>query len=210
MHGGAYAFLSASPRDPTTHIGRGLMERDGSTGRLFSIKYRLTMTADNEIVNPFSTQLIDALTGYYYIVHTVGFSPANIILDGDSAGAKLALALTLYVVENPNREDVKIPAPPGKLFLLSPWCDLSPICATPRSSWAEFVGIDYLHSDDSPVEGSDFSWSVRTARSRSEPLHLPCSDASLSVRLVQRFPSHVYTYEPSEATHDFLGMTWIA
>ena len=46
--------------------------------------------------------LIDALAGYNYLVNTVGFHPTRIILEGDSAGGNLALALTRYLLEHRN------------------------------------------------------------------------------------------------------------
>lgn len=81
--------------------------------RVFSIEYRFA-TSD-----PFPSQLIDALSGYEYLVNEVGFSPSNIILLGDSAGGNLALALTRYFVENAPEKV------PGGMILLSPWSDLS-------------------------------------------------------------------------------------
>jgi len=81
--------------------------------RIFSIEYRLSTSA------PFPAQLIDALAGYHYLEHKVGFKPENIIIEGDSAGANLALALARYLVEyTPTMK-------PGAMFLFSPWSDLS-------------------------------------------------------------------------------------
>ncbi|KZT29587.1 alpha beta-hydrolase [Neolentinus lepideus HHB14362 ss-1] len=238
MHGGAYAFLSASPEDPTTHIGRGQMERCESIGRVFSIEFRATTTPNNEPVNPFPTQLIDALTGYYYLVQTVGFFPADIIVDGDSAGGNLALALTLYLLENQNREDVEFPAPPGKLLLLSPWCDLSPIHLTPGSSWTEFTHIDCLHAGYMQDYAEIFCGPFGLQEAEVNPYISPASThPSLSVsfkgfprtfilcggseafrdqirvlrdRMVRELgEENVTYYEPSDAIHDFLGMTWL-
>ncbi|KZT24247.1 alpha/beta-hydrolase [Neolentinus lepideus HHB14362 ss-1] len=238
LHGGAYAFLSANLQDLTAYLGRGLMERCVSVGRVFSIEFRLITTPDNEPANPFPTQLIDALTGYYYLVRTVGFSPADIILDGDSAGANLALALTLYLVENQNREDVMFPSPPGKLLLLSPWCDLSPIRATPGSSWVDFAHVDYIDAGDTQEKAEIFCGPFGLVEAEINPYISPASThPSLSVSF-KGFPrtfilcggsemlrdqirvlkdrmirdmdeENVTYYEPADAVHDFLSMTWL-
>jgi hypothetical protein len=48
----------------------------------------------------FPTTLLDALVGFTYLTWTVSFSPEDIIIEGNSAGDNLALALVHYLVEN--------------------------------------------------------------------------------------------------------------
>ncbi|CAE6380545.1 unnamed protein product, partial [Rhizoctonia solani] len=69
---------------------------------------------------PFPTAVIDALSGYNYLINTLGFKPQNIIIAGDSAGGNLVLAVARYLRDNPQ---IGLPLP-GGLLLVSPWCDL--------------------------------------------------------------------------------------
>ncbi|TFK53950.1 alpha/beta-hydrolase [Heliocybe sulcata] len=238
LHGGAYAFLSANPQDPTAHIGRGLLERCEAIGRVFSIEYRLTLTPNYEPVHPFPTQLLDALTGYHYLVKTVGFSPEDIILEGDSAGGNLALALTRYLVDHENPEDIAFLPKPGRLLLMSPWCDLSPVRATPGSSWTEFAHIDYIEAVDIQKKAEIFCGALGLAEAEVNPYISPASThPSISVsfknfprtfilcggsevfrdqirvlrdRMIRDMGEENAAYcEPADGIHDFLGMDWL-
>ncbi|KAJ7178440.1 endoplasmic reticulum protein [Mycena crocata] len=140
LHGGAYTRLSAHPTDPTAAIARGLLERVDSVHRTFTIEYRLSSAKPFPVANPFPSALLDALTGYNYLVNTLHISPSDIIVEGDSAGGNLALALTRYLVEYPNASLT----PPGALLLLSPWCDLSTSHAHPKSSLVTCLKSDYI------------------------------------------------------------------
>lgn len=143
LHGGAYIGLSAHPDCPVTNTVKGLV--DSGVRRSFGIEYRLTTIDGYPPANPFPTQLIDALAGYAYLVRSVGFDPANIIVVGDSAGGNLALALTRYLVEYSSSLPIGIP---GGLLLLSPWSDLSGSNTRPGSSAYTNAGVDYLAKHD--------------------------------------------------------------
>jgi acetyl esterase/lipase len=130
LHGGAYIANSAFPDDITANIAKGILEHVGSVKRVFSVEYRLSVGPPNEAANPFPTALIDAVAGYNHLINVVGFEPQNIIIEGDSAGGNLALALTRYLVEY--RESLTDAAklgskpliPPGGVILCSPWADM--------------------------------------------------------------------------------------
>ncbi|KAI8996276.1 Alpha/Beta hydrolase protein [Trametes punicea] len=47
--------------------------------------------------NPFPSSLLDAITGYRYLVEDVGFDPRRIILAGDSTGGGIAFNLAHYL-----------------------------------------------------------------------------------------------------------------
>lgn len=123
LHGGGYVHQSAHPSDLPSAIGRGLLKHVEPVTRVFSLEYRLAVGKPKP-AHPFPTQLLDALAGYNYLVNVVGFSPDNIIVVGDSAGANLAHALTMYLTVYKDTTDVVIPAPPSAIILLSPWVDL--------------------------------------------------------------------------------------
>ncbi|KAF5370846.1 hypothetical protein D9758_002007 [Tetrapyrgos nigripes] len=144
LHGGAYCRLSAHPSDPTAAIARGLLKHVDTVHRVFSVEYRLSSGKPYAVANPFPTALIDALAGYNYLVNVVGFSPSDIIIEGDSAGGNLALALTRYLVEYQNSKSAKLPAPPAALILLSPWADIGESHHNTGSSFFENQKSDYL------------------------------------------------------------------
>lgn len=153
LHGGAYILFSAHPTDPTADIARGLVKHVDSVHRVLSPEYRLSSGSGSQAQHSFPTALIDALAGYVYLVETVGFDPSDIIVEGDSAGGNLALALTRYLVEHP---DSGFPAPPGALVLLSPWSDLGPQFATPYSSWSKNSTADYISMDRMAITVGSF------------------------------------------------------
>jgi acetyl esterase/lipase len=77
----------------------------------------------------------------------VGFRPEDIIVEGDSAGGNLALALTRYLLENKVMADVptaQVLAPPGALLLMSPWTDMGGSHIRPGSSAITNARSDYL------------------------------------------------------------------
>ncbi|RSH91989.1 hypothetical protein EHS25_009360 [Saitozyma podzolica] len=59
------------------------------------VNYRKSLSASSA----FPGSLIDCLAGYQYLVRTLGVSPSNITLNGDSAGANACMALARYLSE---------------------------------------------------------------------------------------------------------------
>ncbi|KAG8691699.1 hypothetical protein FRC11_012450 [Ceratobasidium sp. 423] len=117
LHGGAYIAGTAHPEDPTANIPRGYLKYGIS--RVLSVDYRLSKAHPYPPVAPFPTALLDALAGYVYLTHVLGFKPQNIIVSGDSAGGNLALALVRYLRDSP---ELGL-GMPGGLVLISPWTD---------------------------------------------------------------------------------------
>jgi len=146
LHGGGYAILSAHPSDPTANITRGIMQHTKSITRTFSIEYRLTTGPPSPRTNPFPAALLDALAGYNYLVNEVGFKPEDIIIEGDSAGGNLALALVRYLVENQDNSALALPRLPGALVLCSPWADLGDSHMQPGSSLYTNVNSDFINT----------------------------------------------------------------
>ncbi|KZV84715.1 alpha/beta-hydrolase [Exidia glandulosa HHB12029] len=91
----------------------------GFLARAVNLEYRLSSAAPYAAANPFPTALLDALAGYRYLVHGLGFSPKNIIIEGDSAGAHLGMTLIMYLIKS-HFQDLP---PPGGLLMLSPTLD---------------------------------------------------------------------------------------
>lgn len=148
LHGGCYALYSAHPSSAPSNIPRGILEHSGSSiWRSFVLEYRLTSGSSEDprhAPNPFPAALLDAIAGYNYLVNDVGMAPEDIIVEGDSAGGNLALALTRYLLENHERTDVALPAPPSALILCNPWVDLGPPPTEKSSSVHTNVSSDIL------------------------------------------------------------------
>lgn len=154
LHGGGYANNSALPTDPTANIPRGIMQHTPSVLRAFSIDYRLSAGPPlHEKANPFPAALLDAIAGYNYLVNVVKFKPEDIIVEGDSAGGNLALALVRYLVENQSQTespDVTIPPPPSDMILCSPWCDIGDSDVKPRSYIFTNHPYDFISLHETP------------------------------------------------------------
>lgn len=145
LHGGCYALYSAHPSNLSSNIPRGILRHsDANIWRALTLEYRLTSHPSARSPNPFPAALLDAIAGYNYLVNDVGVAPEDIIIQGDSAGANLALALTRYLLENHGRKDVAIPAPPGALVLCNPWGDLGPPTTDPSSSTYTNIPSDII------------------------------------------------------------------
>ena len=124
MHGGGYVTSTAHPVDITAAIPKGLLaygKKSGTIDRILSIDYRLASMHPFKPAGQFPTAILDALSGYIYLI-SLGFQPQNIIFSGDSAGGNLVLAITRYLIEA-NHPD--LPVPMGGLVLTSPWADMS-------------------------------------------------------------------------------------
>ncbi|KAJ7302518.1 Alpha/Beta hydrolase protein [Mycena albidolilacea] len=158
LHGGGYTRWSAHPAQFPGHAARGVIQHAACVHRTFSIEYRLSSTTPFAVAHPFPTALIDALTGYHYLVSTLHIPPASIVFMGDSAGGNLTLALVRYLVEHPISD---LP-PPGALLLLSPWADLGTSHETPNSSLITCAASDFLAAPTGPPARPNFlHWSIR-------------------------------------------------
>ncbi|KAG6832613.1 hypothetical protein H0H92_014449 [Tricholoma furcatifolium] len=236
LHGGAYIRLSAHPSDATANIARGVLQHTESIHRTFSLEYRLSSSKPFEVSSPFPAALIDALGGYNYLVNVVGFSPADIIISGDSAGGNLTQAITRYLVEY--RDFSNMPAPPGGIILLSPWADLGVSHESPSASSHKFIDSDYIH----PTEGGisyakdSFLGPLGLGAAARNPYISPASlDPGLSVdfkgfprtflvaggaevlydqvvtlrdRMVKDLGDQVTYYEAADGIHDYLVFDW--
>ncbi|KAH9949059.1 Alpha/Beta hydrolase protein [Amylocystis lapponica] len=140
LHGGGYMSESAHPSNFMASQPRLILDCCTAAKRAFSIEYRTCELGTSQPSNPFPTALIDSIVGYHYLCETVGFSPDDIIVMGDSAGANLALALTRYLVNNRTELSAYITSLASSssvasgLILLSPWVDIGTSHETPGSS----------------------------------------------------------------------------
>ncbi|KZT22542.1 alpha/beta-hydrolase [Neolentinus lepideus HHB14362 ss-1] len=101
-------------------------------GLALSTHLRILALNSRPAINPstaFPAQLIDAMAGYSYLTHQLGFRSENIMLVGESAGAYLHLALMTYLSELKS-EGIDA-GMVGAAALMSPACNLSRFDAQP-------------------------------------------------------------------------------
>ncbi|KAJ3572736.1 hypothetical protein NP233_g2894 [Leucocoprinus birnbaumii] len=237
LHGGGFVSFSAHPADPLATIAHGIIKECTTVKRLFCIEYRLSKwDMKTHTTHPFPTALVDAIAGYNYLVNEMGYTPENIIVEGDSAGANLALALTRYLLEN---EYPNLP-PPGGLILICPWTDLSLSHVKPGSSALPTINGDVL----TPTEygpGTSY-YSIRSylgpdnlSAASSDPYISPSSldlpkpsfknfprtlmiaggaelqydmMQTLRNRMAEDMGDDLEYYEVPDAIHDFICMEW--
>lgn len=137
LHGGAYWIGTAHEKDVTAAVNTESLrymaeiykarekscptsEYSGKLLRSFSLDYRLCVPGRPR-AGSYPAALLDALSGYLYLVRELGFAPENIIVAGDSAGGNLGLSLCRYLRD----EGESIAPQPGALLLMSPWVDVS-------------------------------------------------------------------------------------
>ena len=145
LHGGSHTQLSAHPVDPTANIARGILDHTSRITRTFAIEYRLSTAAPFDDANAFPAALLDALAGCVYLVEQVGFQPEDVIVQGDSAGGNLALALMRYLRDCADyHPDLKLPRMPGGLLFLSPWTDMWTSHEGPLSPISSPRSVDYV------------------------------------------------------------------
>ncbi|KAJ3559353.1 hypothetical protein NP233_g11284 [Leucocoprinus birnbaumii] len=131
LHGGGYTRGSGSPKSPTAAIPKGILSQCvGLVDRSFCVDYRLSSAAPFTPANPFPAALIDAVSGYRYLIDVVKFKPENIIISGDSAGGHLAVALVRYLIQL-GHSSLPLPA---AIILLSPTVDWACTHDDPESS----------------------------------------------------------------------------
>ncbi|KAF8585251.1 alpha/beta-hydrolase [Ramaria rubella] len=120
LHGGGFIMGSGAPGSIASDLASAVREKlAGTVDRFFCVDYRLSVTSPFPTKNPFPAALIDALSGYYYLTHTIGFSPRDIIIGGDSAGAHLATIFVRYLA---SESILSLPIPRA-LLLFSPMMD---------------------------------------------------------------------------------------
>lgn len=120
LHGGGYAVLSAHPFSGPSATPSGILKQVKGIKHTFNLEYRLTKPLATAPENPFPAALLDAIAGYNYLVNEVGFAPENIIIEGDSSGANLALALVRYLIERQGKSDTPLIGPRPTLALDRP------------------------------------------------------------------------------------------
>lgn len=129
LHGGGY--VSGSPR---THLAVTTRLAHEARARLFALDYRLAPE------HPFPAQIEDAWAAYWWLITEQGYSPAQIVVAGDSAGGGLTMALLLAL------RDAHVPLPAGGVGL-SPWLDLTLSGETLRTNApTDFLNLDVLRT----------------------------------------------------------------
>lgn len=125
-----------------SNIPIGILQKSEAVfERAFALEYRPASSSPYNTANPYPAQLIDALSGYRYLVETLGFEPCNIIVSGDSSGGHLAFNLVRYLLL---ANSPTLRPPPG-LLLLSPTMDWANTHAgTPEWTMDANEATDYV------------------------------------------------------------------
>ena len=126
FHGGGYIAGS-----PETHLNLLKEIYNNSKITIYAIDYSLSPESK------FPLALNEAVRSYAAL-RDLGYQANNIIIGGDSAGGNLSLVCTLKLQEN----NLELPS---KLFLLSPWTDLT---ASGKSIESNSISDPYLSYDD--------------------------------------------------------------
>lgn len=131
----------ASVKGTSGYICKETLKSVPQLSRAFIVDYRLCQTTPLPPKNAFPAQLIDAVTGYNYLVNVLGFEPANIMVIGESAGGHLAIIFLRYIL----RCTPSLP-PPGALVLLSPSADWGSWIKDPESSFVKHRRFDCVYA----------------------------------------------------------------
>jgi len=229
---------TAHPNGISTPVITGLLGKTKSVDRLFSLEYRLSSSAPFPVSNPFPAALIDAVTGYNYLITELGFEPSDIIIVADSAGGHLALCFLRYLVET------SVFSMPGAFIGVSPLCDISSSHLTVHDSSLSFK-TDVVGRLDRGLLA--WAWESLAGPLRDDPNHGPTKNAYLSPASIspdiestisfKGFPEtflvsggaerirdavrtlkermvrdlgedKVTAYEAPDGVHDFLAFTW--
>lgn len=135
IHGGAFV-LGDGRFEGTKYLCTNLIKHAGFEV-VFAPQYRL---AGYDGRDPFPAALQDSLTSYLYLIRTLGVSPENITVSGDSAGGNLALGLLRYLERFGGQ--INVPKP-GRVILISPWVSPSASLHTDYTTWDLFK-TDYI------------------------------------------------------------------
>ncbi|KAJ1032457.1 hypothetical protein NDA16_000481 [Ustilago loliicola] len=91
-YGNSGSGANGTSSSSSSSSSSGSSPYQGKLLRSFSLDYRLCVPGRPR-AGSYPAALLDALSGYLYLVRELGFKEENIIIAGDSAGGNLALAL---------------------------------------------------------------------------------------------------------------------
>ncbi|KAG9694164.1 alpha/beta hydrolase fold protein, partial [Aureobasidium melanogenum] len=121
FHGGGYASAAA---DGHMKILGDLVDEAQSHGsELSGLIIRYAVLSDLTAESPYPRQLEQAVAALRYLLETMGKSPQQIIIAGDSAGGNLSLGLISHLTHpHPNIDPIDLGSESLKgLGLISPW-----------------------------------------------------------------------------------------
>lgn len=211
----------------------GFFELCPTIARIFGGAYRLSSSAPFPAANPFPAALLDAAATYYYLLHTIGFQPKQVIISGDSAGGHLATALVRYLAIN---RFPTLPVP-GGLLLISPTVDwavthIGKDCSIVRNASSDYCNqffagytkrslLGTLPEEQAAANAwiSPASLNVKNAEGLFKGLPKTyvlvgeaeiCLDSYHTIRdrLAADIGKDLTYCEVKDSTHDFLTMSW--
>jgi acetyl esterase/lipase len=123
----------------TAPLAKTILKNAGVT-HVFCPNYRLSVVPEGRFPAAFQ----DAVTTWYYLIHTLKVPADRITVSGDSAGGNLALALLRYIAEYGT--ELKLSAP-GAAWLWSPWIDIDAARDPKNLLESPNYSTDYLSSN---------------------------------------------------------------
>jgi len=171
---------------------------------MFAIEYRISQAEPYPLKNAFPAALIDALSGYYHLVHTLGVDPQDIIVSGSSAGADIATALVLYIIRNNLQSTLPLPR---ALWLECPAVDWGMSHVTPTSTMTTHQRSDVIGAFIQPTDYCVRAVLGKLPRTEAET-NVYISPASKNIKdqigLFDGFPNVALLYGGSEILVDII------
>jgi acetyl esterase/lipase len=156
FHGGGYAIGEGRASD-AAYAGKTLTENTAPYA-LF-VQYRLASNREGR----FPAALQDAVSSYAFLLDQ-GYTGANIVISGDSAGGHIALSLLRYL----SCETVDLQRPKA-LLLWSPAIDLEAAKDPTTVSRSKFYATDYLVGNFSSWGATRFTESLDLSDEKVRP-----------------------------------------
>ncbi|KAI0340675.1 alpha/beta-hydrolase [Trametopsis cervina] len=141
LFGGGHIMSNGSPKGVAQVLCKDFLKHFHCFERVFLIDHRRAQGPPLEPKNAFPSAVIDAISGYDYLVKDLGFKPENILVTGDSAGASLAIQLVRALRDHPSL-NMGIP---GGVMPISPYVDAGKSNFGPHSSLLTNWDSDLVH-----------------------------------------------------------------
>ncbi|RFU81048.1 alpha beta hydrolase fold [Trichoderma arundinaceum] len=116
FHGGAYAQPGAIQHLEYWESVRGKLQADDESLAIFYLEYSLVPSAT------YPEQIGNGIEAIDHVINTLGRSPSNVMLSGDSAGGNLSIALLSHIMHPiDSLPKLDIGGPLKGIILISPW-----------------------------------------------------------------------------------------
>ncbi|THV02612.1 alpha/beta-hydrolase [Dendrothele bispora CBS 962.96] len=204
VHGGGFVLGSAHTTDLLTPVTATHLLKHCTGANMFAIEYRLSTAEPFPLTNGFPAAVIDALSGYHHLIHTLKVDPQDIIVSGSSAGGDIATAMALYIIRHNLQSTLPLPR---ALWLESPAVDWGMSHVTPTSSMTTNARSDFIGTFIQPTDYCVRAVLGKLPKEEAEA-NIYISSASKNVKdskgLFENFPDVALLYGSSEILVDVI------